>query len=443
MITRILLILWMAATVHARQPNIVLIVTDDMGYSDTGAHGCKDIPTPHMDSIAAKGVRCTSAYVSGMQCSPSRAGFLTGRYQQRFGHEFNPSSEPGSGDLHADEKTIADHFKAAGYATALIGKWHLGKAPEYLPTARGFDEFYGMPSNTQTYMRPMVRDSLREESARKPLPRDYYLTTACGQRAEDFVHRHADQPFFLYLAFNAVHTPLEAPEEYLQRMKHIADPERRKNAAMAVAMDDAIGRVLAAVHQHALEPDTLIFFTNDNGCPNNNAGINLPLRGFKGQTWEGGIRVPFFVQWTGHLPAGSVYGQPVIALDILPTALAAAGVAPSGGKALDGVNLLPFLRGEYAGLPHDALFWRAGDQMAIRMGRWKLTRAIGITGVQKFALTGCDDLNAAQLFDLNADPGEQTDLSAQHPEQKQQLIKAWQAWNATLQAPAWPPHQSK
>lgn len=441
MISRIFLLLFIASALHARQPNIVLIVTDDMGYSDTGAHGCQDIPTPHMDSIAAKGVRCTSAYVSGMQCSPSRAGFLTGRYQQRFGHEFNPSSEPGAGDLHADEKTIADHLNAAGYTSALIGKWHLGKAPEYLPTARGFDEFYGMLSNTQTYSRPMVRDSLQKAEDRKPLPRDYYLTTACGERARDFVNRNAAQPFFLYLAFNAVHTPLEAPEEYLQRMKHIADPERRKNAAMAVAMDDAIGRVLDAIHQHELEPDTLIFFTNDNGSPNNNGGINLPLRGFKGQTWEGGIRVPLFVQWTDHLPAGSVYGQPVIALDILPTALAAAGVKASGDKALDGVNLLPFLKGDYAGLPHDALFWRAGDQMAIRMGPWKLTRAIGIPGVEKFAVTGCEDLTSAQLFNLNADPGEQTDLSSAHPEQKQQLIKTWQTWNSTLLPPAWKPHQ--
>lgn len=438
MTIRILLLLFAVSSLHARQPNIVLIVTDDMGYSDTGAHGCEDIPTPHMDSIAAQGVRCTSGYVMAAQCSPSRAGFITGRYPQRFGHEFNPSGD--FGELHAAEKTMGDHLKAAGYATALVGKWHLGRQPGNAPTKRGFDEFYGVLSNTNSYDRPTLHDSRREEGERSPLPRDYYLTTACGERAADFVTRHARTPFFLYLAFNAVHTPLEAPEQYLERVKHISDPERRKNAAMAVAMDDAIGRVLAALQQHALDEDTLLFFINDNGCPNNNGGINKPLRGFKGQTWEGGIRSPFFVRWKGRLPAGGVYSQPVSSLDILPTALAAAG-APLDSLPLDGVNLLPWLGGDYAGAPHEALFWRSGDQMAVRMGRWKLTRAIGIPGVQKNVVSGCKDLNAARLFDLNTDPGEQTDLSAKHPEQKQQLIHAWQTWSATLQPPAWPPHQ--
>ncbi|MCI0380051.1 MAG: sulfatase [Gemmataceae bacterium] len=431
---------WGNAELHAqskRKPNIILIVADDLGYADIGVHGCKDIPTPHIDSIAKNGIRCTSGYVSGPYCSPTRAGLLTGRYQQRFGHEFNPgppvdaNKEKG---LSLQEMTLAQFLRGLGYRTGMVGKWHLGHTPEFLPTARGFEEYFGFLGGANQYIgkrgnQPIYRGT-------KPVEEDEYLTDAFAREALAYIDKHKKEPFFLYLTFNAVHAPMQASEKYLKRFGSIQDETRRKYAAMLSAMDDAIGQVLAKLRETGIEDDTLIFFISDNGGPPVNASSNLPLRGWKASTWEGGVRVPFLVQWKGTLPAGKLYDEPVIQLDILPTVLAATGGKTSIINKIDGVDLLPYLSGKKAGAPHEALYWRFGAQMAIRMGDWKLVKARDPDtkgGLKKGELK----LEGAQLFNLKDDIGETKDLSKKHPDKMKELTAAWQRWNEELAPPAW------
>jgi len=413
-----------------RKPNVIVIVGDDMGYADVGFHGCKDIPTPHLDALAKAGVRCTNGYVSGPYCSPTRAGLLTGRYQQRFGHEFN-SGGPGGG-LPLSEKTMADRFKVAGYKTGMVGKWHLGGKPEQHPMKRGFDEYFGFLGGAHSYFpgRDMLKSILR---GTQPVEENAYLTDAFGREALAFIDRHKGEPFFLYLAFNAVHTPMHADDERLKKFAHITDKTRRTYAAMMSAMDDAVGAVRARLQAHGLEENTIITFFSDNGGPvmpttSINGSINTPLRGSKRQTLEGGIRVPFIVAWPKHLPAGKVYDQPVIQLDLQPTLLAACGVAFGAADKFDGVNLLPYLSGKETGAPHDKLFWRFGEQMAIRQGDWKLVR---------YGRTEKIDENETwpKLYNLKEDIGEANDLSAKHPEKVQELEAAWKQWNADLPKP--------
>ena len=434
-----------AANAADRRPNIVLIVGDDMGYGDVGAYGCRDIPTPNIDSIARDGVRCSSGYVTGPVCSPTRAALLTARYQQRFGHEFNPGVPMQAGDkigLSPDETTMADRLKAAGYVTGMVGKWHLGHAPRFNPTRRGFDEFYGFLGGAHSYqpgeLQGQQAEALRSGIFRgtRPVEPTEYLTDAFGREAVAFVDRHKSAPFFLYLPFNAVHTPLQAPQSYRDRFRHIKHERRRTYAAMMSAMDDAVGRVLAKLRKEGLEENTLVFFISDNGGPLANASSNGPLRGHKSTTWEGGIRVPFMVQWKGHLPAGTVYDRPVAQIDILPTALAAAGVAVDPAWKLDGVDLMPFLGGSSAAAPHEALFWRYGRQHAVRMGDWKLVSGAvaGQAGNAKLPpVTGW------KLFNLSSDVGERNDMADQEPEKVRELQAAWEKWNETLVPPAWTP----
>jgi arylsulfatase A-like enzyme len=412
--------------------NIVIILGDDMGYADVGFHGCQDVPTPHLDALAAAGVRCTNGYVSGPYCSPTRAGLLTGRYQTRFGHEFNPGGAPTQG-LPLSEKTIADRLKAAGYKTGLVGKWHLGAADERHPNARGFDEFFGFIAGAHAYLpgqgAPIYRD--REE-----VQETEYLTDALGREAVAFIDRHQNEPFFLYLAFNAVHTPLEAQEERLAKFRDIADPKRRKYAAMMSAMDDAIGEVLAKLDADGLSDKTLIFFISDNGGPTmattaTNGSINAPLRGSKRTTLEGGVRVPFLVKWPGKLPAGKVYEQPVIQLDATRTVLEAAGIDTAGDEKLEGVDLLSYLAGENVEAPHEALFWRFGPQMAIRQGDWKLVKYDPVVDGGKKGATD------ARLYNLAEDIGEEDNVIAEEPEKAQELQAAWDAWNKSNVPPLW------
>jgi arylsulfatase A-like enzyme len=435
------------AAMAAEKPNIVVILADDLGYADLGIHGCKDIPTPHIDSIAQAGVRCTNAYVSGPYCSPTRAGLLTGRYQQRFGHEFNPGGGPQAGEigLPISERTIADHLKAAGYVTGLVGKWHLGNAEKFHPNRRGFDEFFGFLGGAHPYFAgqgaPIYRNS--EVVAERE-----YLTDAFARESVSFIDRHKDRPFLLYLSFNAVHTPMHATDEALKEFAHIPDLRRRTYAAMLSAMDDAVGRALERIRANSLEEKTLILFFSDNGGPTMrgtslNASDNAPLRGSKRTTLEGGIRVPYFVQWTGKLPAGKTYHEPVIQLDILPTALAAAGISMPADRTTDGVNLLPHLAGEVDKPPHDALYWRFGQQMAIRRGGWKLVRydtaADGGAGdadqpVQK---RGAAPVSSARLYNLDADVSERVDLAAQRADLVKELQSEWDKWNANNVPPLW------
>jgi arylsulfatase A-like enzyme len=406
------------------KPNIVVIVADDQGYGDLGIQGCKDIPTPNIDSIAKNGVRCTNGYVSGPYCSPTRAGLLTGRYQQRFGHEFNPGPANASGELglSLNEKTLADRLKAAGYSTGMVGKWHLGSAPKFHPMKRGFDEFFGFLGGAHSYFDVgKARDAVLQGS--EPVDKVSYLTDDFAREAVAFIDRHHRKPFFLYLTFNAVHTPMHAPAKYQDRFTSITNEKRRIYAAMTSAKDDAVGAVLAKLKDAGIEDNTLIFYISDNGGPPVNASNNGELRGHKAQTLEGGIRVPFFVQWKAKLPAGVVYDQPVIQLDFVPTALAAAGAPAVTDTKFDGVNLLPYLTGENKTAPHDILYWRFGPQMAIRMGNWKLVKH--------------NQSDARELYDLSKDIGEKTDLAQQHPDKFAELESAWKKWDSELIEPAW------
>ena len=435
-----------------RKPNVIVIVADDMGYADIGVHGCKDIPTPHIDSLAKNGVRCTNGYVTHPYCSPTRAGLLTGRYQQRFGHEFNPGPPtdraPGVG-LPLTETTLADRLRAAGYTTGLVGKWHLGHAEDkFHPHNRGFNEFFGFLGGSHSYLRSGTGPTAIYRG-RQEVQEKQYLTDAFAREGVAFIDRHAKRPFFLYWAFNAVHGPMEAADKYRDRFADIKDPKRRTYAAMLAALDDAIGRGLAKLKEAGIENDTLIVFLSDNGGPEAvNASNNGPFRGVKGTTFEGGIRVPFLVQWKGQLPAGKTFDHPVNCLDVLPTALAAAGVDVPAAWKLDGVNLLPHLRGEAAEPPHAALYWRDGGQMAVRVGDWKLVKSSPGKGQdgdggEAAARRGKATVAGATLFNLKDDGGEQTDLAAQHPEKVQELAAAWQKWNAELADPLWGPAARK
>jgi arylsulfatase A-like enzyme len=416
------------------KPNIVVILADDLGYGDLGFQGAPDIPTPHIDSLAATGVRCTSGYVTHPFCSPARAALLTGRYQQRYGHENNMVFDLGDevAGLPLSEVTLADLLGEAGYVTGLVGKWHLGAHPRFHPSERGFQKMYGFIGGGHDYFDPGSADAtdqhflLLEHDGRKVLEMDY-LTTDLGYQAGEFVRRHQGQPFFLYLSFNAPHTPLQAPETYLERFSGIADEKRRTYAAMVSAMDDAVGMTLAALREAGVEDRTLIFFLNDNGGPTGNASSNRPLRGTKRTLYEGGVRVPFVVRWPGRVPEGGVYDQPVSSLDVLPTSLAAAGLPLPAGIRLDGVNLLPYLEGEAAGPPHSHLFWRTfgGVHFAVRADRYKLVRNPG---------------SPAELYDLETDIGETRDLAREKPEVVQRLEAALEEWNREMVEPLWKDH---
>lgn len=431
------------AEAQRRPPNILVIVTDDMGYGDIGIHGSKDIPTPNIDALAKVGIRFSDAYVSGPYCSPTRAGLLTGRYPQRFGHEFNLDMSPDYSDfgLPLSETTMADRFKAAGYRTALVGKWHLGFGDKFHPMARGFDEFFGFLGHSHSYLDPESTSRNPVLDGRKIVVETPYLTDALADRAVDFIKRQKSQPFFLYLAFNAVHKPMEATDKYLARFANIEDRQRRTYAAMLSAMDDGIGKTLAALRAEGLEENTLIFFFNDNGGPTMagtaiNGSSNAPLRGSKRQTWEGGIRVAFIIRWKGHLAEGKIDARPVIQLDVLPTALAAAGLQSQ--SRFDGVNLLPFLTGKKSGRPHETLYWRLGEHMAIRKGDWKLVKTW--EGPLKEANPSTfNDLLNAELYNLAEDIGETKNLAAAHPAKVRELAADWQRWNKKLAKPLWPP----
>ena len=426
------------APASARRPNIIVIVADDLGYHDVGFQGGKDISTPNLDSLAATGVQCTSGYVSCPVCSPTRAGLLTGRYQQRFGHEHNPGPQTsGNIGLPLTETTLANRLKAAGYHTGIVGKWHLGGDPTRVPTARGFDEFFGFLGGAHKYLDLEGDERGPIYRGTEPVDEQEYLTDAFGREAVAFVQRHsgadnAAHPFFLYFTFNAVHNPLEAPQKYLDRFASIENPRRKTYAAMLSALDDNVGLVLAKLREKQLENDTLIFFVSDNGGPSptaeqpnrGNNSNNAPLSGAKGQLFEGGIRIPYVIRWKGHLPEGQKYDQPVITLDIHPTALAVAGVELSAGdKPLDGVSLLPYLVGGKAEPPHESLFWRFGPgNSAIRSGHWKLLKIDG---------------RPTALYDLAADIGETKNLADANAAKVEELSKSLSIWDSQLEKPRW------
>ncbi|OYW78262.1 MAG: hypothetical protein B7Z37_00200 [Verrucomicrobia bacterium 12-59-8] len=419
----------------ADKPNVLLIVADDLGYNDVGFQGSKEIPTPNFDKLAAQSLVCTNGYVSHPFCSPTRAGIMTGRYQQRFGHENNPAWLPEDtvAGLPLTETTYPQLMQQAGYTTGAVGKWHLGAHPQFHPNKRGFDEYFGALGGGHVYFPgvgggaeyniPLNRNG-KDEAQTK------YLTDQFGDEASSFVERHAAEPkpWMLYLAFNAPHTPLQAPQKWLDKFSHIADKSRQTYAAMVASMDEAVGEVLAKLDATKQRENTLIYFVSDNGGPNlqaksgTNFTDNSPLRGAKGMVYEGGMRVPFLVSWPAKIKPGT-YDQPVIALDFLPTSLAAAGSAELTPKNLDGVNLLPFFSGEKASAPHDSLFWRtggSGGNNALRHGSMKLVR-----------------LGKAEpeLYDLATDIGESKNLAADKPEVVKELVSVIAEWEKGTIAP--------
>jgi len=452
-----------AAEPSAR-PNILVIVADDLGYGELGCYGGKEIPTPNIDALAAGGARFTSGYVTAPFCAASRAGLLTGRYQTRFGFEFNPigakNAMPGIG-LPVAEKTVADRLRDSGYATGLVGKWHLGGTAEFHPQRRGFDEFFGflheghyfVPSPWQgvtTWLRkktlpdggkgrwtspdgrivwstqmehneheydtdnPLLRSS-------QPVDEKANLTDVFTREACDFIGRHQAQPFFLYLAYNAVHSPMQGADEYMKKFAHIEDIQRRIFAAMLAHLDDSVGKVLAKLGESGAEENTLVVFLSDNGGPTKElTSSNAPLRGGKGELLEGGIRVPLIVSWKNHIPVGRRLDTPVTSMDAVATAVDVAK-ATSGKTKFDGISLMPLLDGQVAEWSERPLFWRVGKQSAIRVGDWKLER----------------NGKEWQLYNLANDIGEGTDLATQEPARVQQMSTLWDKWNAEQIEPLW------
>lgn len=425
---------------NAQSPNIIVILTDDQGYGDVGFNGCTDIPTPNIDRIAANGVKFTNGYVTYAVCGPSRAGLITGRYQDRFGFGRNPILAPEDINmgLPLSEETLADVLRRVGYRSMAIGKWHLGAHERLHPLRRGFDAFFGFLSGGHQYfpeswtLQDLSEIQAQYDGYRTKLLRNYerveeqeYLTDALSREAVSFVDRNPDQPFFLYLAYNAPHGPLQATDTYLARFSDITDKKRRTYAAMVSAVDDGVGRLLDRLEALDLAENTIVFFLSDNGGPERiNGSDNGPLRGQKGDLLEGGIRVPFAVQWKGTLPAGRTYERPVSSLDIFATAVAQSGAPVSKARPLDGVDLIPFLRSNGQEAPHRRLFWRKFDSES-----YALVDASGYKWlVEK---NGVDPA----LYYLPEDIGEQQDRSEAERGRARRLRRQYLRWSKQLMDP--------
>lgn len=402
------------------KPNIVVLLVDDAGYADFGFAGCKDLKTPNIDQLAANGVVFTDAHVSASVCGPSRAGIMTGRYQQRFGFECNPS-EPFTG-VDLNETTIANAMKQAGYRTAAFGKWHLGEGEAYKPNARGFDYYWGFLAGGRNYFphkhqdRPNEVHSIRENDTFTTF--EGYLTDRLGDKAVDFIDRNKEQPFFMYWAPNAVHSPMQATEADLARFK---DHPRQKLAAMTWALDRAVGNIVSKLKKENLLDNTLIFFLSDNGGANNNQSSNLPLKGFKGNKYEGGQRVPFFVHWPKKLKPAR-YDQLASSLDIFATSVAASQTKVKTNKPLDGVDLIPYITNQKQGAPHTNLFWRKDEMAAMRDGKYKLIR------VERLGY---------RLYDLEKNLAEDNDLTASQPQQFAKMKEQFEKWEQQMMPPLW------
>ena len=429
------------------KPNLIVIMTDDMGYADVGFNGCKDIPTPNIDSIAYNGAHIVNGYVSFPVCGPSRAGFITGRYQDRFGFTTNPTIDPTNdiAGLPLDEKTIAEVLHEEGYKSAIVGKWHLGTHPNFHPLKRGFDYFYGFLSGGHNYfMNQLTVENLENVKSKwawyktklrenhKTLEfEDYktdYLTDELSEAGLRFINKQAenDQSFFLFLAYNAPHTPMHATEKYLSRFPHIKDTKRKTYAAMVSAVDDGIGLVLEALKENGQIENTIIVFLSDNGGAHNNASQNTPLRGTKGSVYEGGFRVPFAMQWKGVIPANTRYEESVSSLDIMASIVDILDIKTNPKKPLDGVNIIPYLTGKKKGAPHEYLFWRKWEQnaMAAINTDYKLLK------VKKNAET--------EFYNLKKDVSEKENIKGSNSKKVQEIQKEWDKWNVQLKDRVFP-----
>ena len=423
-IAYLLIFLCFSCTVSAKPPNILIFLADDLGWADLGFQGSSDIRTPHIDRLAANSIRFTDGHVTASVCSPSRAGLLTGRYQQRFGHEAN--SPPPDQGMDLKQQTMGGALKNCGYRTGLVGKWHLGNADRFYPTERGFDSFYGLREGSRSYFFNPDREdkpssTKRIEKNGETVPFDGYLTDVFGEQAIEFLQHDSEQPFFLYLSFTAPHGPMHATEEDLKRFKNITDKKRRTYAAMIWAMDRAIGNVLDALDQSGQADNTIVWFLSDNGGATGNGSINLPLAGHKGIKFEGGIRVPFLMRWPERFSTGKVYDGLVSSMDIFATSLAAAGGNVSDAH-LDGVDLVPFLTGKETGPPHQQLFWHKLWFSAMRDDIWKLIYV--------------KDYGYA-LYNMSTDPEEKHNIATKHTERVESMKNQMNTWKAAMEQPRW------
>lgn len=466
----------------APRPNIIMILADDLGYADISAYKLDRFQTPNIDRIGMQGVRFTDGYATAPVCGPSRAGLMTGRYQDRFGFEYNDG--PARRDLAeglglaVGEITLAQLLKSSGYHTGMIGKWHLGSQPQFYPMNRGFEEFVGFLPGETSYMDPdlpgvhvsfgplgddaakstrqapdndadRTRRSQRIASTfRRAAPNQIiegadrhvihneneYLTDYFADRATDFIRRgsQSGRPYFLYLAFNAVHSPHMVTAKYYDRFPQIKNHQQRVYAAMVAALDDAVGRVLDAVDASGEAGNTLIYFASDNGCAMYWPGLCscTPLRGGKLSHYEGGLRVPFMMRWPDRIKPGVVYRNVVSLLDVLPTSVAAAGGKLPADRIYDGVDLTPYLTGRRTGDPHNSLAWRRLPLFSIREGDWKLWESVndqtGRYGEYKL------------LFNLKDDLNETTNLADKYPQKVRQLEQDVHAWARGMVDPKWP-----
>ncbi len=416
------------------RPNILIILADDMGYADAGFTGANDILTPNLDKLASEGVICTQGYANHSFSAPSRAALLSGCYPQRFGFEWNPANDRAndSQGLSLDYTLFPERMQKVGYTTGIIGKWHVGSAPAYMPNSRGFDYFFGFPGGGHDYFEIDLYDADPEgyKAAlmrnNKPATFDGYLTDAFSDDAVNFIEKNSDKPFMLYLAYNAPHGPQQAPAEDVARYAHIDNWMRRTYAAQVDVMDRGIGRVIEALKAQGLYENTIIFFLSDNGGPSPynpddewywNGSSNLPFRGGKTDFFEGGIHVPFIVCWQGKIAAGTTFDYPVNAIDVSRTAVDLAGGDALSGRAMEGVNLVPYLSGEREDAPHDAIFWRCEEQ-------WAVVDSEGM----KLVNNNRREVEP-QLFNLNEDVSEQNDLSSKKRKITQELHSKWTEWN--------------
>lgn len=418
----------------AAPPNIVVLFSDDAGYADFGFQAKADPAlaklTPRLAALAKEGIVFSNAYVSGAVCSPSRAGLFTGRYQQRFGHEKNIPQNYMKGGLPLSEKFIGDRLKPLGYATGLIGKWHLGYPAEYHPNRRGFDHFFGILQGARSYF-PLKQQRPHQvfQLNGKATPEGGYTTDRIGDGACDFIRSNKSKPFFLFVAFTSPHGPLQPKPEDVKAIGKLGSPKRLNYAGLVKSLDDNCGKILDCLDKEGLAKNTLVVFSNDNGGQTQTGAINTPLRGHKGEVVEGGIRVPMAMRWPGVIPAGKTNDSPVISLDWLPTFVEAAGGKAEADWKLDGVSLLPVLKDPAATLPGRPLFWRTSGSKgpaAVREGDWKLVQ-----------LRGKKDAAGPELYHLKDDVSEARNLAAEQPEKVKALEAKLKAWEAGLVEPLW------
>ncbi|MDD7986427.1 sulfatase-like hydrolase/transferase [Lentisphaera marina] len=426
------------------KPNLIVIMADDLGYKDVGYNGCTDIPTPHIDALAKSGVQFSSGYSAYSVCGPSRAGFITGRYQQRFGSERNPQYRPEDPNMGVpkSEKTIAEVLKPLGYSSKIIGKWHLGAHKEtHHPLNRGFDEFYGHLGGSHYYFQKemkfkdsykLTKDKEEIQQMRTwilddhtPVQFEKHLTEEFTDQALDFIERHQEKPFFLFMSYNAPHTPLQPAKKDLERVSHIQDKQRQLYAGLVVGLDDGVGQIMKKLRDCQLEENTLVFFMSDNGGKEKWGADNGILRKDKGSSYEGGWRVPFLLKWKG-VTSPSIYDQPVNSLDVLATIADLSGAALDPEKPLDGVNLIPYVTGAKQGSPHKAIFLRGGGSegsYAVRMGDYKLITYNGGT--------------CHQMFNLKDDISEEKNIIKSFPERFTEIDNVRAEWSKGLIEPVY------